>query len=76
MLVIFSLCLVAIIAMTGLVIDGGMTFVQKREQQNVADAAALAGAYAYVNSGQRRRRGTRGPGRRGRERLHARASTA
>ncbi len=51
MLVIFSLCLVAIIAMTGLVIDGGMTFVQKREQQNVADAAALAGAYAYVNSG-------------------------
>ena len=51
MLVIFSLCLVAIIAMTGLVIDGGMTFVQRREQQNVADAAALAGAYAYVNSG-------------------------
>lgn len=50
MLVIFALCLVAIIAMTGLVIDGGMTFVQKREQQNVADAAALAGAYAYVNS--------------------------
>ena len=51
MLVIFSLCLVAIIAMTGLVIDGGLTFVQKREQQNVADAAVLAGAYAYVNSG-------------------------
>jgi Flp pilus assembly protein TadG len=50
MLVIFSLCLVAIVAMTGLVIDGGMTFVQKREQQNIADAAALAGAYAYVNS--------------------------
>jgi Flp pilus assembly protein TadG len=50
MLVIFSLCLVAIIAMTGLVIDGGMTYVQRREQQNVADAAALAGAYAYVNS--------------------------
>ena len=51
MLVIFALCLVAIVAMTGLVIDGGMTFVQKREQQNVADAAALAAAYAYVNSG-------------------------
>ncbi len=50
MLVIFAICLVAIIAMTGLVIDGGMTFVQRREQQNVADAAALAGAYAYVNS--------------------------
>jgi Flp pilus assembly protein TadG len=50
MLVIFAICLTAIIAMTGLVIDGGMTFVQRREQQNVADAAALAGAYAYVNS--------------------------
>jgi Flp pilus assembly protein TadG len=50
MLVIFAICLVAIIGMTGLVIDGGMTFVQQREQQNVADAAALAGAYAYVNS--------------------------
>ena len=58
MLVIFSLCLVAIIAMTGLVIDGGMTFVQKREQQNVADAAALAGAYAYVNSGNESDAGT------------------
>ena len=51
MLVIFALCLVAIVAMTGLVIDGGLTYVQRREQQNVADAASLAGAYAYVNSG-------------------------
>ena len=50
MLVIFAICLVAIIAMTGLVIDGGLTYVQRRDQQNVADAAALAGAYAYVNS--------------------------
>jgi len=50
MLVIFAICLVAIIGMTGLVIDGGMTFVQQREQQNVADTAALAGAYAFVNS--------------------------
>jgi Flp pilus assembly protein TadG len=50
MLAIFAICLVAIIGMTGLVIDGGLTYVQRREQQNVADAAALAGAYAYVNS--------------------------
>lgn len=49
-LVIFALGIVAIIAMTGLVIDGGATFVQKREQQNVVDAAAMAGAYAYLNS--------------------------
>lgn len=50
MLVIFSLCLIAIIAMTGLVIDGGMTFTQRRQEQNVADAAAMAGAYGYVNT--------------------------
>lgn len=49
-LVIFALGVVSIIAMTGLVIDGGSTFVQRREQQNVADAAAMAGAYAFVDS--------------------------
>ncbi len=48
MLALFAICLVAIIAMTGLVIDGGMTFTQRRDQQNVADAAAMAGAYAYA----------------------------
>ena len=50
-LAIFALGLVAIIAMTGLVLDGGSTFVQRRDMQNVADASAMAGAYAYVNSG-------------------------
>jgi Flp pilus assembly protein TadG len=49
-LVIFALALVAIVAMTGLVLDGGSTFVQKRDMQNVADAASLAGGYAYGNS--------------------------
>lgn len=49
-LVIFALALVAIVAMTGLVLDGGSTFVQRRSMQNVADAAALAGAYDYVNN--------------------------
>ena len=50
MLALFAICLVAIIAMTGLVIDGGMTMVQRREQQNVADAAAMAGAYSFANT--------------------------
>lgn len=50
MLALFAICLVAIIAMTGLVIDGGMTFTQRRDEQNVADAAAMAGAYAYANT--------------------------
>jgi Flp pilus assembly protein TadG len=47
---IFALALVAIIAMTGLVLDGGSSTVQKRDEQNVADAAALAAAYNYVNT--------------------------
>jgi Flp pilus assembly protein TadG len=49
--VIFALALIAIVAMTGLVLDGGSTFVQRRDQQNVADAAALAAAYAYATTG-------------------------
>ncbi len=48
-LVLFTLVLVAVIAMTGLVLDGGSTYAQRRDMQNVADQAALAGAYAYVN---------------------------
>ena len=51
MLALFAICLVAIIGLTGLVIDGGLTMVQKREQQNVADAAAMAGAYSFANTG-------------------------
>ena len=50
-LVVFALALVAIVAMTGLVLDGGSTFVQRREQQNVADAAAMAAAYGYAMTG-------------------------
>ncbi len=50
MLALFAICLIAIIAMTGLVIDGGLTMVQRRDQQNVADAAAMAGAYSYMNT--------------------------
>jgi Flp pilus assembly protein TadG len=49
-LAVFALALVAIVAMTGLVLDGGFSFVQRRDQQNVADAAALAAAYAYANT--------------------------
>ena len=50
MLALFAICLVAIIAVTGLVIDGGLTMVQRRDQQNVADAAAMAGAYNFANT--------------------------
>jgi hypothetical protein len=50
-LVIFALALTAIVAMTGLVLDGGAAFVQRRDMQNVADNAAMAAAYAYGMGG-------------------------
>jgi Flp pilus assembly protein TadG len=49
--VLFALALVAIIAMVGLVLDGGAVFAQRRDQQNAADLAALAGANDYLLSG-------------------------
>ncbi len=47
-LVIFVIALVVIIGMTGLIVDGGSAFVQRRAEQNAADAAAMAGATAYL----------------------------
>jgi Flp pilus assembly protein TadG len=51
-IVVFAISLVAIVAMTGLVIDGGDTFLQRRTLQNAADTAAMAGAYAYTMTTQ------------------------
>ena len=51
-LVLFALTLVAMIAMVGLVLDGGAAFAQRRNEQNAADAAALAAANdLIVNQG-------------------------
>ena len=44
MIVIAALAMVAIVAMVGLVIDGGAVFAQQRLAQNGSDAAATAGA--------------------------------
>src|SRR4026209_171002 len=41
---IFAVALVALLAMTGLIIDGGHAWSQQRHVQNAADAAARAGA--------------------------------
>lgn len=49
-LVIFVIALVAIIAMVGLVLDTGSAFAQRRDEQNVADLGAMAGATAYLNA--------------------------
>jgi Flp pilus assembly protein TadG len=48
-LVLFALGATAMIAMVGLVLDGGDTFAQRRMQQNGADVAAMAGANTYMN---------------------------
>jgi Flp pilus assembly protein TadG len=50
-IVIFALGLVAMIAMVGLVLDGGSTYAQRRGQQNAADLAAMAGANQYLLTG-------------------------
>ncbi len=43
-LVVVAVMLVVLIAFLGLVIDGGNVYAQRRQLQNAADAAALAGA--------------------------------
>ncbi len=47
-IVLFGLALVALVAMVGLVLDGGSAFGQRRSEQNAADLAALAGANGYL----------------------------
>lgn len=47
-LVIAALSMVVLISMVGLILDGGSTFFQRRDQQKAADLAALAGANDYL----------------------------
>lgn len=47
--VLFALCIVAIIAMAGLLIDGGMAWSNRRQAQAAADTGALAAAKAVVD---------------------------
>ena len=47
-IVIFALALVAIIAMVGLVLDGGSAFAQRRDEQSAADLARSAAANDYM----------------------------
>ena len=49
-LVVMVLAMVALLAMTALVIDGGNAFVQQRAAQNGADAAAEAGAVVLASN--------------------------
>jgi Flp pilus assembly protein TadG len=47
-LVVFALCMLVIMGIVGLAIDGGGTYAQRRDQQSAADLAALAGANDYL----------------------------
>jgi Flp pilus assembly protein TadG len=50
-LIIFTIAIVAIIAVAGLLVDGGMAWTNRRMAQNGADVAALAAAKSYSTSG-------------------------
>jgi Flp pilus assembly protein TadG len=45
-LILISLSLTAVMATGGVIVDGGNAFAQRRQMQNAADSAALAGARA------------------------------
>jgi len=49
-LVLFTIAIVVVIGMLGLVLDGGSAFAQRRDEQNASDLAAMAGANAYLTS--------------------------
>ncbi len=39
-----------VVGVTALTLDGGLLYLQRRQAQSIADAAALAGAYTYFNT--------------------------
>jgi Flp pilus assembly protein TadG len=49
-LVIITFAIIGLVGITGLAIDGGMAFSDRRHAQNAADTAALAGALAKINA--------------------------
>jgi hypothetical protein len=52
-LVLFAICLTALVAVAGLVVDIGGSWSQSRGQQKIADVAALAAATRETNGGTR-----------------------
>jgi hypothetical protein len=49
-LVIITLAIIGLVGITGLAIDGGMAFSDRRHAQNAADTAALAGALEKIDA--------------------------
>jgi hypothetical protein len=50
-LIIIALALIALLGFTSLAIDGGMVYSDRRQAQNAADAASLAGALKKASGG-------------------------
>jgi Flp pilus assembly protein TadG len=48
--VLFALSLIGLLAMGGLVLDGGGAYAQRRTSQDASDLAAFAGATAYADT--------------------------
>ena len=49
-MILIVLSIIALIAVTGLAVDGGIVYASRRQAQNAADAAALAGALARIQA--------------------------
>jgi Flp pilus assembly protein TadG len=49
-LIMFTLAVLVIVGMMGLVLDGGAAYAQRRAEQGVADLASMAGATAYLST--------------------------
>ncbi len=49
-LIVIVIALVGIVGIVGLVVDGGNAFLDRRNAQNAADSAAMAGAIIRVNT--------------------------
>ena len=50
-IVVIALIMVGVIAMLGLVLDGGNSYLQRRRMQNSADGSAIAGVIKLANPG-------------------------
>jgi Flp pilus assembly protein TadG len=49
-LILIVLSIVALVAITGLAVDGGIVYASRRQAQNAADSAAMAGALARIQA--------------------------
>lgn len=49
-MIIIVFAIIGLIGMTGLAVDGGMAYSDRRHAQNAADTAAMAGAMAKINA--------------------------